>query len=88
MEKNKCGNRNSPEVRDRAVWVVFEHQGEFDNQSAAIKSIAPKIGCGLIRVGRGFVAQTPNQLFLDIQNRFIFAIDILLSQTKVYLKFK
>ena len=46
MEKNKCGNRNSPEVRDRAVWVVFEHQGEFDNQSAAIKSIAPKIGCG------------------------------------------
>ena len=26
--------------------MVFEHQGEFDSQSAAIKSIAPKIGCG------------------------------------------
>ena len=46
MEKNKCGNRYSPEVRERAVRMVFEHQGEFDSQSAAIKSIAPKIGCG------------------------------------------
>ena len=46
MEKNKCGNRYSPEVRERAVRMVFEHQGEFDSQSAAIKSIAPKIGSG------------------------------------------
>ena len=46
MEKNNCGNRNSPEVRDRAVWVVFEHQDEFDIQSVAIKSVAPKIGSG------------------------------------------
>lgn len=35
-----------PEVRERAVRMVFEHQGEFESQSAAIKSIAPKIGCG------------------------------------------
>jgi hypothetical protein len=41
MEKSKCGNRYSPEVRERAVRMVFEHQGEFDSQSAAIKSIAP-----------------------------------------------
>ena len=46
MEKNNCGNRNSPEVRDRAVLVVFERQDEFDSQSAAIKSVAPKIGSG------------------------------------------
>jgi len=46
MEKNKCGKRYSPEVRERAVRMVFEHQGEFESQSAAIKSIAPKIGCG------------------------------------------
>ena len=26
--------------------MVFEHEGEFYSQSAAIKSIAPKIGCG------------------------------------------
>lgn len=25
--------------------MAFERQGEFDSQSAAIKSIAPKIGC-------------------------------------------
>ena len=46
MEKNNCGNRNSPEVCDRAVLVVFEHQDEFDSQSVAIKSVAPKIGSG------------------------------------------
>ena len=46
MEKNKCGNRYSPEVRERAVRMVYEHQVEIDSQSAAIKSIAPKIGCG------------------------------------------
>lgn len=26
--------------------MVFEHEGEFGSQSAAIKSIAPKTGCG------------------------------------------
>ena len=55
--KNKYGNRNSPEVRDRAVWVVFEHQSEFDSQSAAIKSVAPKIGCGPDTLRAGFDAQ-------------------------------
>ena len=33
-------------MRERAVRMVFEHEGEFDSQSVAIKSIAPKIGCG------------------------------------------
>ena len=31
-------------MRERTVRMVFEHQGEFESQSAAIKSIAPKIG--------------------------------------------
>jgi Transposase. len=35
----------SPEVRERAVRLVFEHQGEHDSQWAAISSIAAKIGC-------------------------------------------
>lgn len=35
----------SPEVRERAVRMVLEHQGEHESQWAAIGSIAAKIGC-------------------------------------------
>ena len=35
----------SPEVRERAVRLVFEHQEEYASQWAAISSIAEKIGC-------------------------------------------
>jgi transposase len=38
-------SRFSPEVRDRAVRMVLEHQDEHDSQWAAITSIAEKIGC-------------------------------------------
>jgi len=37
--------RYAPEVRERAVRMVVEHQGEYDSQWAAIASIASKIGC-------------------------------------------
>jgi len=37
--------RYSPEVRQRAVRMVFEHQGEYPSQWAALGSIASKIGC-------------------------------------------
>ena len=41
----KTPGRFSPEVRERAVRMVLEHQGEHDSQWAAIVSIAEKIGC-------------------------------------------
>ena len=38
-------NRYSPEVRERAVRMVFEHQREYPSQWQAVVSIASKIGC-------------------------------------------
>jgi lactate dehydrogenase-like 2-hydroxyacid dehydrogenase len=38
-------SRFSPEVRERAVRMVVEHQAAHDSQWAAITSIAEKIGC-------------------------------------------
>ncbi len=37
--------RYAPEVRERAVRMVFDHAGDYPSQSAAIASIAVKIGC-------------------------------------------
>ena len=45
-----------PEVRERAVRMVFEHQGEHVSQWAAIGSIAAKIGCTTETL-RGWVRQ-------------------------------
>jgi transposase-like protein len=41
----KTTTKYSPEFRERAVRMVFEHQGEHKTQWAAIVSIATKIGC-------------------------------------------
>ena len=46
MERDNRSNRYSPETRARAVRMVFDNQGNYASQAAAIKAIAPKIGCG------------------------------------------
>jgi len=38
-------NRFSPEVRERAVRMVFDHIREYNSQWATIQSIAGKLGC-------------------------------------------
>ena len=38
-------NRFSPEVKERAVKLVYEQQKELESQWAAIRSVASKIGC-------------------------------------------
>ncbi len=42
---SSTSRRYSPEVRERAVRMVFEHQHEYGSQWAGIVSIAGKVGC-------------------------------------------
>ncbi|MEE9454673.1 MAG: hypothetical protein V3V13_09870 [Paracoccaceae bacterium] len=46
MGKSNGANRYSTEVHARAVRMIFEHEHENANQSAAIMAIAPTIGGG------------------------------------------
>jgi transposase len=45
MDTKKTTNKFSAEVRERAVQMVRDHQGDHASQWAAIASIASKIGC-------------------------------------------
>jgi transposase len=38
-------SRYSPEFRERAVRLLFDHQGEHSSQWAAMNAIASKVGC-------------------------------------------
>ena len=50
-------SKYSPEVRDRAVRMVFECEKDHPSQWAAIVSVAVKIGCTAETL-RGWVRQT------------------------------
>src|SRR5690606_12857372 len=45
MEPMPKGTRYSPELRDRAVRMVFDHVHDHPSQWATIRSVAEKLGC-------------------------------------------
>ena len=45
MSKRPSRKPFAPEVRERAVRLVRDQQGEYPTQWAAVQAIAPKIGC-------------------------------------------
>ena len=42
---NKTTNKYPPEVRERAVRMVLDNQGQHESRWSAIVSISSKIGC-------------------------------------------
>jgi transposase len=45
MEPMSKGTRYSPELRERAVRMVFDHAHDHPSQWATIRSVAEKLGC-------------------------------------------
>ena len=71
--------RYSPEVRERAVRLVFEQQGHHESQWAAIVSVAEKIGCTSETLRKWVRAaerqQIPEQRALDAERERVKALE-------------
>ena len=71
--------RYSPEVRERAVRLVFEQQDDYESQWAAIVSVAEKIGCTSETLRKWVRAaerqQVPEQRALDAERERVKALE-------------
>jgi transposase-like protein len=45
MDPMSRANKYSPELRERAVRMVFDHASDHASQWATIRSVAEKLGC-------------------------------------------
>jgi len=50
MTKSKMATRYAPEVRARAVRMVFEHQGSYETQASAM--LAPRRATAFSAISR------------------------------------
>ncbi|HEX6113069.1 MAG TPA: IS3 family transposase, partial [Geminicoccaceae bacterium] len=51
MTTNRTSKPYPAELRERAVRLVREHEAEHASLAAAIRSVAPKIGCSTETLG-------------------------------------
>lgn len=67
------------EVRDRAVRLVFEQQGDYDSQWETIVSVAGKIGCSSETLRKWVRAaerlEDPKEQSLDVERQRLRALE-------------